>query len=93
MGCKGGLQKLHKFDGIFKEFQSKRVNYPVFKKLSIFALGSLWVAKYLSSSTRLKVKGNFILIKIDVNFQEVFGAHQHPLESVITVQSEPDFKM
>ena len=68
MGCKGGLQKLHKFDGIFKEFQSKRVNYPVFKKLSIFALGSLWGAKYLSSSTRLKVKGNFILIKIDVNF-------------------------
>ena len=93
MGCKGGLQKLHKFDGIFKEFQIKSVNYQVFKKISIFSLCSLWGAKYLSSSTRLKVKGNFILIKIDVNFQEVFGAHQRPLESVITVQSEPDFKM
>lgn len=87
MGFKGGLQKLHKFNGIFKEFQSTIVNLSTqfFKILSIFALGSLGRQNmYLCSGSRLKLK-NIILIKIifHINFCAVFGAHQHPLELVI----------
>lgn len=64
-GYKNGLQQLHKFNGIFKEFQNIMVEK---KKLSMFALGSLGRQNmYLCSSTKLKTKGNFILIKITFN--------------------------
>lgn len=48
-GYKDGLQQLHKFHGIFKEFQNIMVNYlPSWKKKTKYVcFGLSWEAKYV----------------------------------------------